>query len=135
MIPLILLYQTGLAGMSCFRDILTGMSTEITLSRPLEALPEAPHAASDDQLLEIWLHGRSIHTQRAYRVDMARFRARAGKPLPQITLADLQEFANSLGDLAPASRYRTLSAIKSLLGLGGPMPRYMSFLHIGRARH
>ena len=32
-----------------------------------------------------------------------------------MTLADLQQFADSLGALAPASRYRTLSAIKSLL--------------------
>jgi integrase/recombinase XerD len=71
--------------------------------------------ASDDQLLEIWLHGRSVHTQRAYRTDIARFRAGAGKPLRQITLADLQQFADSLTALAPASRYRTLSAIKSLL--------------------
>jgi integrase/recombinase XerD len=35
--------------------------------------------------------------------------------LLQVTLADLQQFADSLRDLAPASRYRTLSAIKSLL--------------------
>jgi integrase/recombinase XerD len=71
--------------------------------------------ASDDQLLEIWLHGRSVHTQRAYRADIGRFRAGAGKPLRQINLADLQQFADSLTALAPASRYRTLSAIKSLL--------------------
>jgi integrase/recombinase XerD len=72
-------------------------------------------APSDDQLLEIWLHGRSIHTQRAYRADISCFLAGAGKPLLQITLADLQQFSDSLTDLAPASRYRTLSAIKSLL--------------------
>src|SRR5438067_13036101 len=94
------------------------MSSEIAPSRRLETLPDVPRAGSDDQLLDIWLHGRSVHTQRAYRADMERFQARAGKPLPQITLADLQEFANSLGDLAPASRYRTLSAIKSLLAFG-----------------
>jgi len=40
------------------------------------------------------------------------------KPLLQVTLADLQQFADSLGDLAPASRFRTLSAIKSLLAFG-----------------
>jgi integrase/recombinase XerD len=78
----------------------------------------ANRASSDDQLLEVWLHGRSIHTQRAYRADIERFRSGAGKPLPKITLADLQQFADSLTDLAPASRYRTLSAIKSLLAFG-----------------
>jgi site-specific recombinase XerD len=78
-------------------------------------LQTAPHTASDNRLLEIWLHGRSSHTRRAYRADIARLLSWAGKPLPQMTLADLQQFADSLGNLAPASLYRTLSAVKSLL--------------------
>lgn len=48
-----------------------------------------------------------------------------------MTLSDRQQFADSLGDLAPASRYRTLSAIKSLLAFGhriGYLP-----LDVGRA--
>jgi site-specific recombinase XerD len=73
---------------------------------------------SDDQLIELWLHGRSAHTVRAYRADVERFRRGAGKPLARVTLADLQEFANSLGDLGPASRYRVLSAVKSLFAFG-----------------
>ena len=75
-------------------------------------------AGSDDQLVAIWLHGRSAHTQRAYGADVERFRGRAGKALSRVTVADLQEFADSLADLAPASRYRTLSAVKSLLAFG-----------------
>ena len=55
--------------------------------------------ASDEQILAIWLHGRSVHTQRAYRADIERFLARAGKPLPAVTLADLQQFADSLSSL------------------------------------
>src|ERR1700693_5247391 len=78
-------------------------------------LPEAPRADSDTQLLEIWLHGRSRHTQRAYRADVEHFLAWVRKPFLQVTLGDLQGFPASLGDRAPASRYRTLSAIKSLL--------------------
>ena len=92
---------------------MTPMTTEIALSAPLEALPEAPalpQAHSDDQLTDIWLHGRSVHTQRAYRADIVRFRRGAGKPLPSVTLTDLQSFADSLGELAAASRYRILSA-------------------------
>src|ERR1039457_4586699 len=50
-----------------------------------------------------------------HRADIDRFRAGAGKPLPAVTLSDLQDFADSLDALAPASRYRTLSALKSLL--------------------
>src|SRR5260370_42029117 len=74
-------------------------------------------AADDDQLIAICLHSRSEHTTRAYRADVERFRSRASKPLQSVTLADLQGFADSLGG-APASRYRTLSAVKSLLGFG-----------------
>jgi integrase/recombinase XerD len=107
------------------------MSTEIATVRPLEALPETPRASSDDQLLEIWLHGRSLHTQRAYRADIERFRSGAGKAFQQITLADLQQFGDSLSDLAPASRYRMLSAIKSLLAFGHRIG-YLPF-DVGRA--
>src|ERR1051325_4737763 len=96
-------------------------------------LPTVPlvQAHSDDHLLEIWLHGRSRHTQRAYRADIERFRRGAGKPLPAVTLADLQNFADSLGDLAPPSRYRVLSAVKSLLGFGHQLG-YLPF-DVGRA--
>ena len=75
-------------------------------------------ASSDDQLLALWLHGRSVHTQRAYRADVVCFRAKIRKPLVQVTLADLQEFADSLTFGARASCYRCLSSIKSLLAFG-----------------
>jgi integrase/recombinase XerD len=88
-------------------------------------------AASDDQLVEIWLHGRSAHTIRAYKADAMRFRSGAGKPLPLITLADLQRFADTLARLSPASRYRTLSAVKSLLAFGHQIG-YLQF-DVGRA--
>jgi len=68
---------------------------------------------NDGQLISLWLHGRSPHTQAAYRADAGRLFAFTGKPLAQLTLADLQAFADSLGG-AEASRYRTLSAVKSL---------------------
>jgi integrase/recombinase XerD len=72
----------------------------------------------DQKLIEVWLHGRSSHTQRAYRADIERFRSSLGKPLLHATLLDFQHFADSLTDLAPASRYRMLSAVKSLLAFG-----------------
>jgi integrase/recombinase XerD len=77
--------------------------------------------STDLELVEVWLHGRSFHTQRAYRVDVERFGSAVRKPFRQITLLDLQQFADSLTDLAPASRYRTLSAVKSLLAFGHRM--------------
>src|SRR5438552_13170019 len=97
----------------------------------VEALPDTPRASSDDQILEIWLHDRSLHTQRAYRADIERFQVMAGKPFRQVTLSDLQQFADSLGDLAPASRYRTLSALKSLLAFAHRIG-YLPF-DVGRA--
>lgn len=74
-----------------------------------------PKAGGDDRLIEIWLHGRSPHTQRAYASDVARLLSKTGKPLASITLADLQSFADSVAELSPASRNRPLSAVKSLL--------------------
>jgi integrase/recombinase XerD len=94
---------------------MTEITEKMEVSHVFTSLPEAPRADSDSQLLEIWLHGRSRHTQRAYRADVEHFLAWVRKPFLQVTLADLQGFADSLGELAPASRYRTLSAIKSLL--------------------
>jgi integrase/recombinase XerD len=99
------------------------MPTEIALTQN--------QAASDNHLIDIWLHGRSEHTIRAYSADVARFRLRAGKPLARVALADLQEFADSLKDLEPASRYRALSAMKSLLGFGHQIG-YLPF-DVGRA--
>ena len=86
---------------------------------------------SDGQLIGIWLHGRSPHTQRAYAADVARLRSRTGKPLAAVTLQDLQDFADSVVELSPASRYRALSAVKSLLAFGHRIG-YLPF-DVGRA--
>ena len=77
-------------------------------------------ADNDDQLIGLWLHGRSRHTQRAYRSDIDQFLRAIEKPLHGITLRDLQQYADDLEgkDLAPASRHRKLSSIKSLLSWG-----------------
>lgn len=97
---------------------MTSSVTEAAAPGALEVAEQGDRAFSDNQLIGLWLHGRSEHTQRAYRADVARFRLRAGKPLGAVTLADLQVFADSLSEGVQASRYRTLSAIKSLLAFG-----------------
>src|SRR5215475_12399553 len=91
----------------------------------------AIQASSDQQLVDIWLHGRSPHTQRAYAADIERFRKRAGKPLALVTIHDVQSFFDSLGELAPASRCRILFSIKSLLAFGHRIG-YLRF-DVGRA--
>src|SRR5438067_2006482 len=66
----------------------------------------ARQAESDEQLLVLWLHGRSEHTRRAYGQDAERLLDFVGKPLRAVTLGDLQKFATMLADpdreLAPA---------------------------------
>ena len=83
--------------------------------------PIVPRQAhTDAQLIELWLHGRSKHTQRAYRADVRQFLDRADKPLHDVTLGDIQEFADHLEQtqLAAATKHRKLSAVKSLLSFG-----------------
>jgi integrase/recombinase XerD len=41
-------------------------------------------------LRELWLHGRSPHTQRAYRTDVDHFLAFVRKPLRTVTVGDVQ---------------------------------------------
>jgi integrase/recombinase XerD len=79
-----------------------------------------PQADSDQHLIELWLHGRSRHTQRSYRADAKRFLASVKKSLHHVTLGDIQGFAGQLVEsgLEPSSAYRSLSAVKSLFAFG-----------------
>jgi integrase/recombinase XerD len=72
----------------------------------------------DAQLVDLWLHGRCTGTVSAYRLEIRRLLAFTGKPIAQVTLSDVQGFADSLAHLAPASRSRALAAVKSLFAFG-----------------
>ena len=74
---------------------------------------------TDAQLVGLWRHGRSPHTQ-ADRADVGCFLEFVAKPLPIVTLGDVQAFADELEhqELAASSRVRTLAAVKSLLSFG-----------------
>ena len=74
-----------------------------------------PISDRDAQVIDLWIHGRSRHTQRAYRADARGLLAFAGKPLAQLTLTDLQTYADSLSGQAESSRARRLAVVKSLL--------------------
>jgi integrase/recombinase XerD len=73
-------------------------------------------ANSDEQLIELWLHGRSQHTQRAYQKDITDFLKYVSTPLRNITLGQLQSYADDLQtkELSPASIKRKLASIKSI---------------------
>ena len=94
--------------------------------------PIAQQAENDDQLIELWLHGRPDHTQRAYRREVRRFLKAVDKPLRSIKLIDIQEYTDSIPtDLKVSSVKRALSAIKSLFAFGFRLG-YLTF-DIGRA--
>lgn len=77
-------------------------------------LRERPSLEHDKQVIELWLHGRSRHTQRAYRADVVTFLEFAGVGVREVTLGDLQGWTDELqviAGLAPASVARKLSSV------------------------
>lgn len=74
-------------------------------------------AHSDNQLIALWLHGKSTHSQRAYMADVEKFMTHVGKPLQTVTLGDLQSFVDSLTG-KDNSRKRIVSSVKSLFTFG-----------------
>lgn len=82
---------------------------------PVYRIPSG--AIAPEKIVQLWLHGKSIHTQEFYlRIALALL-ARVQKPLQWLTLEDVQSFANYLDStgLAKSSQKTYLSAVKSLL--------------------
>lgn len=82
------------------------------------SVPDAE--SSDDRLLEMWLEGRSPHTQTAYAADIATLRAFVARPLREVTLGDLQAFKASVRG-SPATRARRIKAVKSLFSFAAKL--------------
>lgn len=74
-------------------------------------------ADNDQELIKLWLHGKSRHTQRYYKSDVERFFEFSNKLLNQVILKDLQNFADHIDqqELVDGSKRRILSSIKSLI--------------------
>ncbi len=74
-------------------------------------------ADNDQELIKLWLHGKSKHTQRYYKSDVKQFFKFTNKILRQVILRDLQNFADHIDqqDLVDGSKRRILSSIKSLI--------------------
>lgn len=95
------------------------MENSITVTQPTEpTLQVSPD--NDRRLIDLWLHGRPQTTQRSYRTAVDRLTTHIRKPLHQMTLGDIQGFADSLdaAALQPATRRRLLAAAKSLFSFG-----------------
>ena len=73
-----------------------------------------------EQLLSLWLHGKSQRTQAYYRFYAQRFLEFVGKPLHLVTLAEVQGFALSLEEqkLAKSTQRTILAAVRSLISFG-----------------
>lgn len=94
---------------------------DVTNSRAVEVIPSArmvQQASSDEDMIARWIgRYRSPATRAGYRIDVQAFRRFTAKPLREITVGDMQDFAATLDHLAPPTIARRLSAVKSLLGL------------------
>ncbi len=73
-----------------------------------------------EQLLNLWLHGKSAQTRNYYRLYAQQFLEFVGKPLHLVTLAEVQGFALSLAErgLARSSQRTIMAAVRSLLSFG-----------------
>ena len=59
---------------------------------PIRRIPQ--QAESDEQLIKLWLHGRSKHTIKGYMNDIKLFFQKNTKILKTTTLQDLQDYAD-----------------------------------------
>lgn len=96
-----------------------GHSPAVTSTETLLNLDET-ELLSNGLLMDLWLQGRSFHTQRAYRKEVNRFLQYFGRSLSNVAPVDVQAYADFLEeqDLAAASRALALASIKSVLAFG-----------------
>ncbi len=83
----------------------------------MKAAVKPTATTASQQLLRLWLGGKSSNTADYYRRSAERFLAFVGKPIHLVTFAEVQAFAvhlESMG-LAASSRRSILSAVRSLL--------------------
>jgi integrase/recombinase XerD len=72
-----------------------------------------PADTTDARLIEMWMHGKSENTVKAYSHRVERFFASVDKPLQAINLSDLQDWADTLTG-TPAARKAHIDTIRSL---------------------
>lgn len=76
---------------------------------------------TDEQLITLWLHGKSPHTRDAYQRDVRYFQAFCeGRPLPRVKLNDVVAFSDALTTqgYSVGTIRRRINAVKSLLTFG-----------------
>ena len=76
---------------------------------------------TDDEFIQLWLHGKSAHTRAAYLRDIAYFQAFIeNRPLERVKIDDVAAFCEGMEKqgYAVGSIRRRLYAVKSLLSFG-----------------
>lgn len=81
-------------------------------------VPVPSRVHDDECLIALWLHGKSENTRDAYFRDILLFTDFVDKPLPRVSLGDIQAYADSLAEYKASTRARRLSSLKSLLAFG-----------------
>ncbi|RCJ20165.1 hypothetical protein A6S26_05435 [Nostoc sp. ATCC 43529] len=72
--------------------------------------------STDQKLIEMWLHGRPVSTQKEYRRDTYAFLAFVDKDLQECKLEDLQAYSTCLDEqgIKSSTKKRKLNVVKSL---------------------
>ncbi|MBD2437348.1 tyrosine-type recombinase/integrase [Nostoc sp. FACHB-110] len=72
--------------------------------------------STDQKLIEMWLHGRPLSTQKEYRRDVQVFLGFVDKDLQECKLEDLQGYSSYLDEqgIKPTTKKRKLNSLKSL---------------------
>lgn len=93
----------------------TSLDTEAANRQAAPPAAIAPPQIPVEQLIELWVHGKSTHTQRYYRREVRQFLEEVSKPVDTITLADVQGYASALAatKLRTSSQARAIAAVKS----------------------
>jgi integrase/recombinase XerD len=98
----------------------TGLVIQIAKN---DVAPFVPPDTTDLHFIEMWIHGKGQNTREAYRREAYRFlffleqetpKQATKSLLRQVTLVDLQDFADTLNGVKPATKARSLKAVKSL---------------------
>ena len=78
--------------------------------------PVMAQADNDQQVIQLWLFGKSERTKFNYLYDLDQFLTFVQhRPIRWIRLGDLQAWVDSMAHLAPRTRGARLAAVKSLL--------------------
>ncbi|SDF83019.1 tyrosine-type recombinase/integrase [Thalassobaculum litoreum] len=90
----------------------------MAITHAAEIMPPVPlRERGEAELILLWLHRYPELTRKTYASTLRSFQDHLqGRALRSVTIADLEAYAASIGDLAPSTRRNRLSSIASLFG-------------------